>query len=70
MGVEMMICPDCKNGMFRISAKIEGKWACLWMCNCKPTQDQLDKWERISAEITKQASGMTAREVAHGISTK
>lgn len=62
----MIICPDCRRAMIRVSAKIEGKWSCLWLCDCKPTEEQADKWEKMSKEVTKKASGLTAREVAHG----
>lgn len=47
MEAGVIICPDCKRAMIRITAKVEGKPTYLWLCNCKPTQEQQDKWELV-----------------------
>jgi hypothetical protein len=47
----MIVCPDCKKPMIRIGAKIEEKWVCLWMCDCKPEKWQIDKWDKTYNEI-------------------
>lgn len=58
-----MNCPDCGGLLIQGAAKIEGTWRLVWLCDCVPTQEQIKKWDEERAQLIKQHSGMTAREV-------
>lgn len=60
----MMICPDCKKPMFRIGAKIEGMWACLWLCDCQPDKMQIEKWDKTYNDLLKKFGDGLAKEKA------
>ncbi len=48
-----MICPDCKKPCVRAAAKIEGTWWKLWICECTPTPEEIEKWETERTRLIK-----------------
>lgn len=49
-----MVCPDCNKEAIRIAARIEGVWRKCWLCECQPTEKEIEKWESIRTELIKK----------------
>ncbi len=45
MGNEL-ICPECGKSLVRATAKIEGKWFLVWLCDCGLTPGEVQELER------------------------
>lgn len=51
-----MVCPDCKKPMRKMTVKIEGNWAILRLCNCRPSFQQSVRLEKTYQEILSKKS--------------
>jgi hypothetical protein len=49
-----MKCPRCRDELIQGVAKIEGVWMMVWLCGCKPTKEDVERWDKERAHIIKK----------------
>ncbi len=53
-----MKCPECGDVLIRALWQTEGDWMVVWLCECEPTDEEIEEAEAVDKWVEKELERM------------